>query len=56
MPTYICATRNWQLFLILTHWTSSKCKDLLETLSIYEIPAKEHQLVDSWDADQISVS
>ena len=41
---------------MLTHWSCSKCKDLLQTLNVYKIPAKEHQVVDRWDADEISVS
>ena len=34
----------------------SKCKDILQTLNIYKIPAREHQVVDHWDADERSVS
>ena len=56
MPTDICATRNSQLFFILTHWSYSKCKDILQTLNVYKIPAKEHQIAYRWDADEISVS
>ena len=33
-----------------------KCNDLLNTLNVYQIPAKEHQVVHRWDADEISVS
>ena len=32
-----------------------KYHDLLHTLNAYQIPAKEHQVVDSWAADEISV-
>ena len=53
---HICLGRNCQLFLILTHWSYSKCKDILHTLNVYKIPAKEHQVVDHWAADEISVS
>ena len=28
---------------------------LFHTLSVYEIPAKEHQVVDRWTTDEISV-
>ena len=56
LPTHICPTKNWQLFFILTHWNYSKCKDLLQTLNVYKITAKEHQVVDHWHVDQISVS
>ena len=56
LPTHICPTRNWQLFLILTHWSYSKCKDILQTLNVYKISAKEYQVLDRWDADEISVS
>ena len=56
MPTDTCPTRNSQLFFILTHWSYSKCKDILQTLNVYKIPAKEHQVVDHSDADEISVS
>ena len=55
LSTYICPVRNWQLFFILTHWSYCKCKDLLQTLNVYKIPAKQHQVVDRWDADEISV-
>ena len=56
LPTHICPMRNWQLFLILTHWSYSKCKDILQTLNIYKIPSKQHQVVGHSDADEISVS
>ena len=56
LPTHIYPTRNWQLLLILTHWTYSNCKDILHTLNLFKIIAKEHQVVDRWDADEISVS
>ena len=55
LPTDISPTRNSQLFFILTHWSYSKCKDILQTLNVYKFPAKEHQAVDRWDADEISV-
>ena len=29
---------------------------MLQTLNVYQIPAKEHKVVDRWDADKISVS
>ena len=32
-----------------------KYNDLLHTLNLYQIPAKEHQVVDSWAADELSV-
>ena len=56
LPTHICPMRNWQLFLILTHWSYSKCKNILQTLYVYKIPAKEHQVVHRWGTDAISVS
>ena len=28
---------------------------MLHTLNVYQIPAKEHQVVDGWAADEISV-
>ena len=42
VPTHICPTRNWQQFLILTHGSYSKWKDVLQTLNVCNIPAKEH--------------
>ena len=42
LSTHICPMRNWQLILILTHWSYSKCKNILQTLYVYEIHAKEH--------------
>ena len=56
LPTHICPMRNWQLFLILTHWSYSKYKKILQTLYVYKIPAEEHQVVQRWGADEISVS
>ena len=55
VPTHICPTRNWQQFLILTHWSYCNWKDVLHTVNVYNISAKEHQVVDCWDADEISV-
>ena len=31
-------------------------QNLSHTLNVYQIPAKEHQVVDSWAPDEISVS
>ena len=56
LPTHICPTKNWQLFFIIRHWSYPKCKDISHTLNVYQIPAKEHQVVDCWDADEILVS
>ena len=56
MPTYVCLRRNCQLLLILSLWGYPKCKSLLDTLDVYEIPEKEQQVVDRWAADEISVS
>ena len=56
MPTHICPMKNWQLVLTLTHWSYSKFKDILQTLNLYKIPSKQHQVVDYSDADEISVS
>ena len=56
LQTHISPTKNWQLLFILTHWSYSKCKDTLQTLNVYQIAAKEHQVVDRWDGDEISVS
>ena len=39
----------------LTHWSYCKCKDVLQTLIVHKIPAKKHQVVDGWAADEISV-
>ena len=56
LPTHICPMTNWQLFFILTHWSYSKCKNMLQTLYVYKIPAKEHQVAHHWGADEMSVS
>ena len=29
---------------ISTHYSISKCKDILQTLNVYKIPAKEHNI------------
>ena len=44
------------MFFILSQWSYSKCKDILQTLNVYKISAKEYQVVDRWDADEISAS
>ena len=55
MPTHIYLRTNCQLFLMLTHWSYSKCKYMLPKLNVDKIPAKKHQVVDRWAADEISV-
>ena len=35
------------LSLIVTHWSYFKYYDLLHTLNVYIIPAKENEIVDS---------
>ena len=42
-----------QPFLIFIHWSYSKCKDILHTLNVCRIPAKEHPVVDRSAADAI---
>ena len=46
LPTRICRTRSWHFILTLTRCSYSECKDILQTLNVYKIPAKEHQVVD----------
>ena len=55
LPKHICPTRNWELFLMLTHGSVSRCKDILQRLNVCKISAKEGQVVDRWDVDEISV-
>ena len=55
METHACLTRTCKLFLIITLWSNSKCKGLLHTLNVYKIPPKEHNAVDHWAADELSV-
>ena len=55
-PTHVCLRRNWQLFLILTLWSYSKCKDTLHTLNVYKIPAEVYKIVHRWTADEVSLS
>ena len=38
--------------MILTHWSCSRCKDILQTLKVYKIFVKEDQVDDRWDADK----
>ena len=45
-----------QPFLIFIHWSYSKCKDILHTLNVCRIPAKEHPVVDWSAADAIWIS
>ena len=44
------------IIFIITHCSCFKCYDILHTLNVDQISAKEHQLPDSWAADEISVS
>ena len=53
MSTGIFRARNSQLFFLLTHWSYSKCKYILQTFSVFKIPANER---DRCDAEKISVS
>ena len=53
---HACLRKNRQLFLVLTLWRYSKCKDLLDMLNVYKILGKEHKAVDRWAADEISIS
>ena len=55
LETYTGLTRNCKLFLIITLWSYSKCKDLLHTLNLYKIRAKEHKAVDHCTVDELSV-
>ena len=40
----------------ITYSSYSKCKDILQMLNVYKIPAKEHAVVDRRDPDEISVA
>ena len=55
LPTDIYPMRNLQLAFILTHWNYSKCKNILQTFNVSKITAKEHQAVDRWEADEMSL-
>ena len=44
------------IYLITTHWSCFKYNNLNQTLNVYKIPAKEHQVIDTWNAHEISVS
>ena len=46
LPTVICPTRNFQLFLILAHLSYSKCKGILIMSKLHKIDVEEHQIVD----------
>ena len=54
-PTHVCLRRNYGLFSILTPWSYSKCNDILHAFNSYKISEKDHQVVDSWAAYEISV-
>ena len=56
MPTHVCLRRIYQLVLIITHWSYFKNNNLFDNLNVYKISAKEHQIVHSWDVDEIWVS
>ena len=53
LGTYICPKRNSNYFWYW-HWSHSKCRDILQTLNVYKIPGKEHQIVHDWDVHEIS--
>ena len=55
LQTHIYPTRNLQLPFILTQWSYSKCKYILQTFNVFKISAKEHQAVDRWEAGEISL-
>ena len=55
-PTHGSLRRNWQLFLTLTLWSYSKCKDVLHTFNVYKIPAKDYKIVHRWTVDEVSLS
>ena len=55
LPTHIRFRWNCKLFLTLTHSSYSKWKDILHTLKVYKISAKEHQGVNCSAAYEISV-
>ena len=40
----------------MTHWSDFKGNNILNTLNVYKISAKEHQVADRCAADEISVS
>ena len=52
----VCLRRNYQLFLIITHWSYLKCTDILSSLNVYKILWKEHEVVHRWAVDEVSVS
>ena len=56
MSTDICPTKNWQLLFILTLWSYSKCKDILQMYNVSRSTEKEHQVTYHWDPDEISIS
>ena len=55
MPAHVYLRRNCQPFLIVPHWSYSKCRDILHTLNVYKIPGKELVVLLCWAADEISV-
>ena len=55
LPTHVCIRRNYQLFLVITHWSYFKNNNWFYKLNVYKVSAKEHQVVHSWDVDEILV-
>ena len=55
MSTHLCLRTNSHLCLILKHWSFAKAKNILDTFNVCKSPAKEDQLVDRWDADEIEM-
>ena len=56
MGTHACLRRNCQLFLILTLWSYSTCKDQLHMLNVYKIHEKEQKVHDRWAEDETRAS
>ena len=55
-PKCVSLSKNYWLLYIKMHGSYFKYNDLLHTLNVYEIPAKEHQVADFWVTDEITAS
>ena len=56
MTTYVCPRRDYNLLLIITHWSYFKCNDMLHSLNVYKSFSNKLQVVDSWASYQMPVS
>ena len=56
MPKHVYLRRSYRLFFTIFNFRYFRYNDILHTLNVYKIIAKDQQVVDSWTGDEIPVS